>query len=1267
MRKLFFYIYIVFAPALVFGQYSKTIQIEWSEVQSQKSVKGMEINYFSFDGALNEAEFGAMPLFKETVKLPADLFICESTVQIISADTLLPEIAESIADIDLIGKEIAISTKYNGLSADILILPFFRTEDNLIVRINEFEIQVDFVPTVPQETLSMVSEYATNSALSSGDWYKLGIVDQGIHRLEYDDLTAMGINAGSIDPATLGIFGNYNGVLSEDNSKGRADDLQENSIFISGGDDGSFDEGDYILFYANAARTWRYNIFSGRFDHQNNIYSDTTYYFLTADMGSDKRIKKIESLEDQPTVHANSFYDYDVIDNDIENLIYSGKEWYGERFTGDTVERTFTFEYPNLRKERPLYLKIDLATRAFIYTYFRVLVNGETVIDTSKLERITTSSSLWARDISKSATFFADKDKIDVTIQYISDDNNAITWLNYLVINAERELIYTGGQMQFMNPKVTADGNITKFTLTNVNQGITIWDVSDKYNPVEVSFDLNEDVLEFVLSTDDYRDFVAFDESEFHKPVSGFAVENQDLHSISSVNYIIISPEKFMDQATRLSQLHADADDLQIKIVTPEQIYNEFSSGSQDLSAIRDFMRMLWKKGAFGDEPGYLLMFGDASYDYKHRVHENNNVVPTYQAAESLRLTNSYVTDDFFGLLDDNEGLNCTGELDIGIGRFPVTTIAEATSAVDKIDHYLNRDKSVMRNWRNNFCFVADDADKNLHLKQANLLVSVADTLHPGIHINKLFSDAYIRVDVPGGKSFPEMNDKIQQQVETGALIINYTGHGGLAGWSEEVILDLPMIRAFENYDNLPLFITATCEFSRFDDPEVVSAGEYVFLNENGGGIGLLTTTRLAYAHANIVVNLRIYQNMIKDKNGKMPRLGDFVRVSKIPSTHQYLNFVLLGDPALRLAFPEYDVVTTTINDQSVSGDQDTIQALSLVNVSGHIADHEQNIKTSFNGYVYPRVFDKPSVYTTLGNDHESYPVDFELSDKVLFDGKVSVIDGEFNFSFMVPRDISYKYDFGKINYYAIDTVQYVDAWGSYDEFFIGGIDESAEADDEGPQISLYFDDRKFQSGELTSSNPLLIADITDDHGISFTGISLGRDITVNLNDDLSNSMILNDYFKYNLNSYQSGTVNYKMESLEAGWYTLSLKAWDLQNNSSTQDIDFYVDDAAEILLSEVINYPNPFTEYTQFGFIHNKTGSDFEVEIKIYDINGRYIGHLEQEVSSSGSGIAPIIWNGRDANGNMVPAGIYTYNIIVSDLYGNKTIQRQKMIKMNE
>jgi len=641
--------------------------------------------------------------------------------------------------------------------------------------------------------------------------------------------------------------------------------------------------------------------------------------------------------------------------------------------------------------------------------------------------------------------------------------------------------------MNFRDPHSAAAGNVTRFNIKDASSEVMIWDITDHHNPLNIDYNQDIDNIYFVAPTDSLREFIIVEQETFYTPVSYEMVQNQNLHNIFNADMIIISHDSFVDQANRLVVIHESMDGMNVLVVTPVQIYNEFSSGSQDISAIRDFMRMLYERGLFSDDynSGYLLLFGDASFDYKHRIHENTNFVPTFESAESLRLTGSFATDDFFGLLDADEGGNSSGELDIGIGRFPVTTHEEAKAAVDKVEHYVRRDFEVMRDWRNQFCFIADDGDNNLHLHQAKQLISIADTLSPGIRINKIFSDAFTKIAVPGGKRFPDVNTLINKQVDNGSLIINYTGHGGLIGWSEERILDLPMIHNFNNFNNLPLFITATCEFSRFDDPEFTSAGEYVFLNEHGGSIALLTTTRLAYAHANIVVNRRIYEHILEKVNGELPRLGDLVRLSKIPSDQNYLNFVLLGDPALRLAYPEYEVQTISINSKPVTSDADTVRALQEVTVQGEITYSNGSLIDSFTGIIYPKVFDKPSNYSTLGNDNGSYPEEFQLIDRLLFDGKVSVNSGRFEFAFLVPKDISYNYGFGTISYYALDTINMVDAWGAYEKLLIGGFDESTHEDDTGPVINLYLEDKTFVSGDATSKSPLMLAEISDEQGIS--------------------------------------------------------------------------------------------------------------------------------------------------------------------------------------
>lgn len=1269
MRKLYF-ILLLLLPFSFFGQQNLSVKLGWSGIQSQKTFKSLNINYFSFAGAENILEYGSLPLYSTSVDLTDELFGCEISIREISFDTLSAEITSSLTDAELISDSIFYRLNTEKGTANILILPFRKIENGTrLIRLTEFEVRVDLIPVemkTPEET--KVKSYKSNSVLSEGTWFKMGILKTGVHKIAYNNLIQMGLDPTQMDLSKVGIYGNYDGMLPEDNSKARTDDLEENAVKFVGGDDGSWDENDYLLFYARSAVKWKYNLFSGRFDHANNSYSDTTFYFFTSDQGTGLKIENISSTETSPTHEMNSFVDMAFHDNDAENLMSSGREWYGEKLSSDTIEMTYVFSFPNRIATESVYLSYDIAARGGLNSFYRITANGQVISDSVKIDNVPVSSAYYAKYVNRKLTFFTDQDDIVVKVKGLTQSATLQSWINYVELNARRKLIYQGGQLHFRDPEISAAGNITEFTMLGANENLKVWNVTNLHKPSNISYNLDGERLSYRLATDSLQEFLVFDNNSFYQPVSYLPLVNQNLHGITDVDMVIVTAPAFWNQANRLALLHQKADGLRSVIVTPEMIYNEFSSGSQDVAAIRDFMKMLYDKGAFGDNHPYLLLFGDASFDYKHRIHGNTNFVPTYESKESLKETTSFATDDFFGLLDDDEGSNSVGNLDVGIGRLPVTTADQARNMVDKIEHYMGRNADVMGSWRNTLCFAADDEDANLHLDQASSMIDIADTLHAGIHINKIFSDAFKQVTVPNGHRFPEVNEQIKKQVNQGAVIFNYTGHGGLTGWSEEIILDVPTIQAFNNLDNMPLFITATCEFSRFDNPEFVSAGEYLFLNKTGGSIALMTTTRLAYAHANIVVNRRIYNNLMKTENGKKPRLGDLMRLSKIPSNSNYLNFALLGDPALHLAFPENEVVTEMIDNKEVrSAEADTVHALSKVSISGFIQDIDGNKMNSFNGYLYPKVYDKPGKYKTLGNDPRSKVVDFYLSDKVLYEGKISVVNGEFSFSFLVPKDISYDYGFGEINYYAVDTVNFVDAWGAYEQIMIGGMDMLADTDNTGPDIHLYLDHKDFQSGQTTTANPLLIADLYDDFGINNTGQSLGRDLVLVLDENYMNSEIVNDYFQIEVDTYKKGSLYYQLENLQNGWHIINLKAWDLLNNSSEQSIDFYVDDNAEIMLVDVVNYPNPFVNETNFGFIHNKSNEILTVQVLIYDINGSYVGQLNETLESEGNKITPLTWNGRNKNGSTVPPGVYSYNIIVTDRHGNQSIQRQKMIKLSE
>ncbi len=1268
LKKTFINIlFLFFAVASLAAGKTREVELRWQPLQKQTLNSGITLYWFTFDGAVFQSKWGSLPLYRLTTELPAESRLNIKVIPL-EEEAVDTESAALLSDADLLQNEY-VHRAGSGVTNATVEVVCMRKENGILYRLKKFLITYDLL-NEPFNPHNIVAKrlYKDSSVLKSGRWFKMGIMKTGIYRLGYDDLIAMGWNPWELNPENIKIYGNYTGMLPEANNKPRPDDLQENAIVLEGTEDGTFDKGDAILFYARAPLIWKYNPFTGRYDHYNNIYTDTTWYFITVSDGQGKRVQTEQSLNTTPSETVTEYYDYAVHEKDLENLISSGKEWYGEELSGDTMQRDFLFELPGLQTNRSVFLHFNMVARSSQNTYYKVYANNKLVIDSTRITKVTPNTSVFARDTERSVTFFADSENLNFSVRYFADQANAVAWINYIELNFKRALAFRGGQMRFGDPHVAAMGNIVRYEMQNASQAVRIWDVTRYDNPVNIGYNLNGSQLDFTVPNDSIREFVAFDGTEFLHPVTFRQVENQNLHGISRTDFVIITPPQFKQQAERVGALHQQYDGMSYTVVETEKIYNEFSSGAQDPTAIRDFMRMLYDKNVFDGQCGYLLLFGDASFDYRDRLPNNTNMVPTYESDESLRETGSFVTDDYFGLLDYNEGAMVSGNLDIGIGRLPVSTVEQADIAVDKIEHYMLHVPAVMRDWRNQICFVADDGDQNLHLNQAEQLVSIVDTTYPYLNPNKIFSDAFQKIKTPDGYRYPEVNERINRQIEEGTLIMNYTGHGGLIGWSDEVILDLPAIRSYHNMDNLPLFITATCEFSRFDNPEFVSAGEYTFLNPHGGAVALMTTTRLAYAHANIVINMRIYRHLTLSENGTISRFGDMIRLSKIPSSQNFLNFALLGDPALRLAIPENEVVTTKINEEPVTEESDTVHALSKVTVEGEIHDKKGFKVSGFNGYLYPKVFDKPSKYTTLGNPGgTSIPQDFYLQDKVLFHGKVTVVDGMFRFTFVVPKDISYQYGFGKISYYALDTVVFTDAKGAYRRLLIGGIDKDVTPDSEGPEIKLFIDTRHFVSGGKTSPNPLVIADIYDEQGIYATGNSLGRDIALWIDDDKSTTIIVNDYFSLQNDTYQKGTLSYTLHNLSEGMHKVTVKAWDMQNNSSEQSIDFEVTKSGKLVLYDVKNVPNPFSAYTAFTFHHNKPGQELNYRIDVFTLSGLPVKTLSGTVAAAGTEISPIVWDGRGDNNINIKEGIYIYRLTVTDSEGNRAVTSSKLMRLSQ
>lgn len=1088
--------------------------------------------------------------------------------------------------------------------------------------------------------------YASHSVLASGNWYKVGVKASGVCRITASDLSAMGLNPSSIDPRNIRIYGNGGGVLPENNSAARKDDLSENAIEVVGEADGSFDAGDYILFYAKGPLTWTYNTTSKRFEHVQNLYTDMACYFINADMGPGKRISVQSGSASEATDVVTQFDDYALHEKDDYNLIKSGRQWFGDFFDVQT-SFNFNFSFPGLVAGSDVSLRSRLIARSAITSSFTNTTAGNTW--SVNLDRISTAAnSPYATSATNLRTFPAEGSSVDLVIRYNKTQSSATGWLDYLELNVRRSLSFQGGQMLFRDSHSAIPAHVAQYVLGSTGTDVTVWDVTDSLNVRKVATTLTGNNLTFRLASDSIREFVAFDGTSY-LPVQFISkVNNQDLHAMRGYNMLIISPAVFKDQATRLATYHATVDGLRTLVVDPEMIYNEYSSGVQDISGIRDFIKMLYDVGSGSDTLSYVLLFGDGSYDNKNRLAENTNFIPTYQSEESLHPVNSLVTDDFYTFLDNGEGNGAYDVSDIALGRLPVKTAEEATQAVDKILHYDTHSSRLMGEWRNVICFVADDDEEksNDHIRTSEQLSTQINNMQNAYIVDKIYMDAYPQVSTPGGKRYPEVNKAINARVEKGALIVNYTGHGGEVGWAHERVLEVSDINAWRNYDRLPVFLTATCEFSRFDDPGRTSAGELVFLNPLGGGIALFTTTRPTYGSPNASLNRTFYYYAFRlNRNGEHLRMGDLLLITKRESGSDPngKKFILFGDPALRMAYPQLKVETISVNERAVGAGSDTISALSNVTVEGKITDAGGQIVEGFNGTVLPIVFDKPLSLSTLANDGGSkFP--FTLQKSILYKGQVEVKNGLFSFNFIVPRDIAYQYGYGRISYYASDSG--TDAAGVYRNLVVGGFEENIKTDAQGPDIDLFLNDDRFVKGGITDENPSLYARVYDENGINTVGNGIGHDIVAVLDDAMDEPFILNDYYEADKNTFSKGHVKYPFFNLLPGLHTLRLKVWDVYNNSSESYTEFTVNPSSSFTIGGVTNYPNPFSDHTYFTFEHNQALQTMDVEISVYNLAGQLMTTIQSKLAAGGYKAEPVLWNGNSTAGSPLRSGMYIYRI---------------------
>ena len=1114
--------------------------------------------------------------------------------------------------------------------------------------------------------------YKANSVLASGNWYKIAVGSAGIYKIDIAFLSSLGISTSNLSSNSIRLFGNGGGMLAEANNTTRPDDLEENAIMVVDGGDGILNGSDYILFFANSPDQWFKDSLNKRFIHRKNLYSDKAFYYLSIG-GNGKRINTaVNNLI--PNLTVSSFNDRVFHELDTINFLASGKEWYGEEFAntpGHSLSRNFSINLPGLLTSTPVTIVSDCVARSVAAaSRFDVAINTQLIQQVNVPPVGGGIYDLMGQEAQAISNGIVSQSGLSVSYTYTPGSFNSQGWLNWFEIFARRNLSMNGIEQLLFRDWNSVGNNIGEFVISNSNANTQAWDVTDPLNPLKMQTNLQGSDLKFVNNCSGLHEYISFNSSNFLQPVGAGKIVNQDLHSLQAVDYILITTLPLLPQAQRLAQFHQVKNNLRYAVVTTDQVYNEFSSGIPDPSAIRDFVKMFYDKAAGNpaNQPKYLLLFGDASFDYKDRLNNNTNHVPAYESGNSLDPLATYTSDDFFGFLDDNEDINSSilaNQLDIGTGRIPAKNAVDAKNYVDKVEAYYSNES--LGPWRNNQLFIADDEDFNLHLQDAEVLTTTSQTVAPVFNITKAYLDAFRQESGAGGSRYPQANQLINNQVYNGTLIWNYSGHGGSNRLAEEVVVDQDIVNNWNNPGKLPLFITATCDFAPYDNPAINSLGENILLRPKTGGIGLMTTTRVVFSFSNRIINNNYLQFALQpDANGVYKSLGESIRVAKnytYQTSGDIINnrkFTLLGDPALTLAFPTLRIRATRVNGIPVA-QADTLRSTEKVMMEGEVTDIQGNLLSNFNGTVYPAVFDKVQTVNTLANDPSSQVVGFQTQNSILYKGKASVANGKFSFSFKVPKDINYQYGNGKLSLYAEDGSK--DANGYFTNFIIGGTGAGVGNDNDGPVIKAYLNDEKFVNGGVSNENPVLIVKLTDSSGINTAGIGIGHDIVATLDNDNRQYFILNDFYEADLNSYQQGTIHFQLPSVQAGPHSLKIKAWDVLNNSSEYILEFTVAKDDELVLNHVLNYPNPFTTKTRFWFEHNKPGQDLQVKVQIFTVAGKLIKTIKQTINDAGNRSSEVEWDGRDEYGDKLGRGVYLYKLTVITQDNKKKEVLQKLV----
>lgn len=1085
-------------------------------------------------------------------------------------------------------------------------------------------------------------EFKTSSVLKEGTFYKIPISTSGLYRI--DESYLKNLTGSDLSPSNISVYASLGDNLPESTTSMRYDDLEELPLHVL--NDNS------VIIYAEGPDGFRYH--EDAYERFHHTYSKSNFIFIKTNTPGTKIPTVNESLEASYIAQSYDHVQVYEIDRvnllDLADLHYgTGQDWFGTSFNKATnLTRHFDLQY--IDEQAPAYVHMEGASRS-PQSYELSLEVGQNKLSTSIYRTLLHS------DLSPYAKYFQIKSEINPIKTddqiLINTIDRATTWIDYVLLNCRKTTLPE--KQTIFSDEASRTHDISAFRLGGIENKI-IFDITNPLAPTLVK----ESTGQFQYrSKDKLHTFIASPISKIKELPAGKAVQNQNLHAPASYDMVILHHKRFKIAAEKLAKHREEFSNLSVLALDVEDVYNEFSGGKCDPTAIRDFARMMHSR-----DPNFrhLLLFGDASFDYKNILSDvpAENFVPTFETKRSLDPIINFPSDDYFALLDNPDGGLKGDSLYLCVGRLPVTDINNAEAIVNKIIHY-DTGKNRFGSWRTKLLFTSDDEDGNRHMASSERVSSNSLNKDTTLVHNKVYFDAYQQESTPGGDRYYEASDAINSKIINGQLVMTYLGHGGPKGWAQERVLKKTDIDMWTNYDRMPLLITATCTFAGYDDARTVSAGEYCIQKEDGGVIALYTTVRPVYGNSNEKLTHAIYDTIFKKTiNGKQT-IGEIFRSGKNHSNANKINsnkFTLLGDPAQMLAVPEYNISVNSINSKDI-GDPDTLSAFEIVTIEGLVHD-QGKLLSDFNGNVDITVFDKEKVLQTLANDGGN-PFEYTQYSNLIFNGSTQANNGIWQISFVVPKDINYAIGKGRIAMYAYDDTR--DAMGSFTNFYVGGTATDPIKDDQGPEISLYMDNRDFISGETTSRFPMFLIDLKDDIGINVSGNSLGHDITAVFDNDATSKIILNEFYRTKLGDYTEGYINIPLHQLSPGKHTVTVKAWDIGNNSGEATLEFSIPSLEESTLDLQIA-PNPVQDIQTISINQNAFLS-YSAELIVVDLLGREV--VRKTYDNIVNNKIVLDTNGNNGGLNLNNKKYYFYKIILSNDELNQRLesQWQKVLKL--